>query len=426
MSLRIAWACHPTNVSLGIAAQIFVYVGTIILYLCNWLFAQRVIRAQHPQFGWSTAYRVIHRGGMVALLVALIMIITTSIQQFFTVDNEILRLDRDIQLAGFTYFAAFTVAPLVLLALSLIVPRKNTEKFGAGRLRNAIAILIAGTSILAIGQCYRTIVGWLPPVPVRNAQGQFNASPWYLSKASFYCFNLLTELLVVIFYAVMRVDLRFHVADGAKQPGDYRRFRESQISVELLAQREKMKRNEGNLGSVGSNKSYETMKDVSSTADDSRNLAESLRFSSHGSGHSSWVSKRQSSESTTRPTPWDPTNSSHASEPPVPPLPNAWPLRDPLSRPTSIRTAPSLTPIRPSRPPSTIPEEPMHSSTSDLPLKNIYKPESDLNRKKTFTPGFPPSPDIPYRNIHLPASPRASSASAAAPKMPRKGGSPVV
>ena len=73
MSLRIAWSNYPRNVGLAIAANIFVYIGTIILYGVNWFFVQRVVRAQHARLGWSTPYRIFHRGGLVVLVTTLLI-----------------------------------------------------------------------------------------------------------------------------------------------------------------------------------------------------------------------------------------------------------------------------------------------------------------------------------------------------------------
>jgi len=46
---------------------------------------------------------------------------------------------------------------------------------------------------------------------------------WFHSKASYYCFNFVVELVVVFAYGVMRFDRRFYVPDGCSEPGDYTR-----------------------------------------------------------------------------------------------------------------------------------------------------------------------------------------------------------
>jgi hypothetical protein len=165
MSLRIAWACHPRNVGLGIAANVFVYVGTIILFMIDWFFVQRIIRAQHQHIGWSTPYRIFHRGALGLLIVCLIMIILANIWQFFTNSATKLHVFRVLSLTGQTYFTVFCFAPAVLLFISALIPRREVEKFGAGRLRINITILLVAVAVLLTGQLFRCVIAWIPQTP---------------------------------------------------------------------------------------------------------------------------------------------------------------------------------------------------------------------------------------------------------------------
>jgi hypothetical protein len=335
MSLRIAWACHPRNIRLAIAAQVFVYVGTIILYMVNWFFTQRVIRAQHPRFGWSTAYRLLFRASIVAMIISLIFLIVGAIQPFFTLSNNTHRIDHALQLTGQTSFAAFCFAPIVLVSLSLIFPRGNVDKFGAGRLRNNITILLIGAAILSAGQIFRAVITWVPATPLRNAQGRPVDTQWYYSKACFYAFNFTTELLVIIFYAIMRVDLRFHVPDHCKKPGDYQRKqhqykRNSEFKVDVVGDEKKLKRRSEKAGSMRSMRSNETLQEnQGSLFDDSQTLANSLRYPSSflevdpKSGN--WKVKRMSRDTLTNASMSQ--NSLAITDPEAPPLPSDWPLR---------------------------------------------------------------------------------------------------
>ena len=339
MSLRIAWACHRTNISLAIAAQVFVYVGTIILYLVNWFFVQRIVRAQHPRrWGWSTIYRIFHRAALVCLVACLIMLIVAALQPFFTLDTRIRRIDRNLQLLGLTYFSAFSFTPILLVLISLSLPRKGTEKFGAGRLRNAIAILLLGTTIVSIGQIFRCVTMWLPPVSLRTANGVPVPSPWYFSKTCFYIFNFTTEILVVILYAIVRVDLRFHVPDGSKAPGDYAASRNKNYSVDIIVDEKNLKRAGRHPIGCFSNDSRDTLHEYeASIFDDTRTLADSLRYPSSvlevdsKTGH--WKIKRHCGTPSTH------TRYSSSSQPtlfglegddvpPMPDLPADWPLRE--------------------------------------------------------------------------------------------------
>jgi hypothetical protein len=337
MSLRIAWACHQRNVGLAMAANIFVYVGTIILYMINWFFTQRVVRAQHTKLGWSMPYRIVHRGALVLLIVSLLMIIVTSIWQYFTLNNNSLRIFRDIQLAGQTYFTVFAFAPIIFVLVSLVLPRHEIDKFGAGRLRVNITILLIAAAVVSAGQIFRCVTAWLPPYPLRNAQGQSQNPPWYYDKACFYAFNFVTEIIVLVMYAVVRVDLRFHVPDGAKRAGDY-----SRSSVNVHVSEKAIHPNVIPMHSSGSNETLHSYQN--SMFEDSGTLADSLQYPSstleidektgawkvkRASGTSSGSNSNRSSTAS-RSSIWLDRNTMAENDiPPVPEIPNrmSWPLR---------------------------------------------------------------------------------------------------
>jgi hypothetical protein len=266
------------------------------------------------------------------------MIIITSIWQFFTLNENTLRIFRNFQLAGQTYFTVFAFAPIIFVLLSLIIPRTEIDKFGAGRLRVNITILLIAAAVLSVGQIFRCVINWLPPFPLRNARGQFQTPPWYYEKACFYAFNFVTEIIVVVMYAVVRVDLRFHVPDGAKRAGDYSR------STLNVANEKTPPNNFLLMQSNGSNEtlhSYQT-----SIFEDSGTLADSLRYPSstlavdektgawkvkRASGSSSIGSQRSSTGS--RSSMWLDRNTMVENDiPPVPEIPNrmSWPLRTSL------------------------------------------------------------------------------------------------
>ncbi|KAF2226929.1 hypothetical protein BDZ85DRAFT_166289, partial [Elsinoe ampelina] len=228
-SLRIAWACFPRSVNLGLASTVFVYAGTIILFGINFIFAQRIIRAQHPTFGWAKGFKIAFALLFAIVVLTLIAVVVAVLQSFFTLDPNIHRIDRSIQLYGSTCFAvmAFLPAPVVLLStiIGLLpsIQRKRltnpTDKFGEGRMRTKIWICIIAACILTLGAAFRAGTGWLPPTSVYlpgppGPDGPIaQEPPWYLSTASFYCFNFVTELFVVYMWLISRVDQSFFVPD---------------------------------------------------------------------------------------------------------------------------------------------------------------------------------------------------------------------
>lgn len=360
MSLRIAWSSYPRNTGLGIAASVFVYVGTIILFMINWFFVQRIVRAQHQRIGWSTPYRIFHRAALVVLIACLIMIIMASIWQFFTINETKLHAFRAMQLTGQTYFTIFCFAPAVLVLISNVIPRTEIEKFGAGRLRVNIVILLIAVMVLGAGQLFRCVIAWIPQTPVRDASGTPIAQPGYLHRACFYVFNFVTEIAVVIMFAVVRVDLRFYVPNGSRMSGDYsgRNSRvnlnsNSNVALSDMASKKSLAAVSTTVPmSHHKNDSMETLHQYeTSVFEDSRTLADSLQYTGStlevDSKTGAYKVKRLSGGSTSsRGSTYkaqSPTRSSFRSSmhdrsvkfedeaPPVPEIPAAWPLRTPTS-----------------------------------------------------------------------------------------------
>ena len=229
-TLRIVWACYPTNIRLAIAAQVFVAAGVILLFIINLLFAQRILRAQHPNAGW---HPIAHFGFIaiyVLIVVTLAMLITSVIQSFYTLNLNTRRIDRDIQLYGQTFYTIVSFLPIPIALLSLAFPRKQrTEKFGEGRFRHKIYILLLASTLLCLGATYRLGTSFKTPVPRSEA-------PAYFSKGAFYAFNFGVEILVIFLYVVVRVDKRFWIPNNSHKAGDYGR---GKSGSDMLAAEEK-------------------------------------------------------------------------------------------------------------------------------------------------------------------------------------------
>ena len=216
MSLRLASICNPTNVRLALAAQIFVAAGVLIVFVVNLLWTQRVVRSLHPSFGWSRGASLALKPLWVLIFLTLAALITTIVQSFYTLRPRTLFIDRAVQLYGVTFLAFVAFLPLPVLAVAFAMPRKHShEKFGTGSLRTKVAVLITGVLLVSFGASYRAGILWLAPV------SRHEALPAYFAKAAFYVVDFGVEILTVALYAIARVDLIFHVPNGAKGPGSY-------------------------------------------------------------------------------------------------------------------------------------------------------------------------------------------------------------
>ncbi|KAH7165534.1 hypothetical protein EDB81DRAFT_256305 [Dactylonectria macrodidyma] len=212
--LRIAWASYPNNARLAIAAQVFVNAGVVLLFVVNLIFAQRILRAYHPHIGWSKPATFFFRFLFFSVVANLIMVIVAVVYSFYTLDPTTRLQLRKIQLTAVTYLAILAFLPLPITGISILLPRKAPmDKFGQGRMRTKIGLLVFTASLLTLGAAFRAGVAYQIR-PITNPA-------WYHHKACFYVFNYVIELIVVYSYALSRFDRRFHIPNGSSGPGAY-------------------------------------------------------------------------------------------------------------------------------------------------------------------------------------------------------------
>lgn len=213
--MRIVWATRPTSVPITIAASVLVAAGVVVLYIVNLIFAQRILRASRPHSAWRPLFNYFFLAIYALIVITLFLLVAFIIQSFYTLDPDKRRIARDVQLYGGTFIAVVSFLPIPLILGALVIPRTiRPEKFGSGRFRSKIRILLAGAFLLSLSAWFRTGTNYLNSTPQSGL-------PWYRSKACFYCFQFAIELSVIWLYIVVRVDKRFHVPDGSKGPGDY-------------------------------------------------------------------------------------------------------------------------------------------------------------------------------------------------------------
>jgi hypothetical protein len=214
--MRIASVTLPQDIPLAIAANIFTAAGVLLLYVINLIFTQRIMRASHPHFGWHKALGLAFKILYALIVVTIIMVITATVWTFYTLNPNTRRICRDIQLSGTTFFAFVSFLPIPIVLIGLLVPRHQAiDKFGNGRWRTKIRILLLSSFLVSFGAIYRCATTWITPVP------KTQPIPYYMHKAAFYIVNFTIEIIVLFLYAVLRVDRRFHVPDAARGYGSY-------------------------------------------------------------------------------------------------------------------------------------------------------------------------------------------------------------
>lgn len=208
-ALRIGVATHPSNISLSIAANIFLSAGILLVYIIDLILVQRILRARQPEIGWHRGVRIVFR--VLYALVALFLVLTIAfvVLQFYTLDENLRRTCRHMQLAAITYFLIIAAIPLVILAVTSVLPKSHkAEEFGQGSMATKIMILAVSSALCTLGAGFKAGASWMTPRPISDPA-------WYQSKACLYIFYFGLEIVIVYFLFLMRIDRRFHVPNGS-------------------------------------------------------------------------------------------------------------------------------------------------------------------------------------------------------------------
>lgn len=234
MVLRIAWTTRETNAGLAIAANIFLNVGVVLIYIVLLVLALRVFRATHPSLGWNNIFRKTLRVAYCLLGCALILIISFTILSFYTLNLKLRNVSLWITRASILYFLVINLVTVVLLLLSWLLPRaSNSETFGTGSMQSKLIIVAVGEFFSLFIAGFRMGVGWSNARPASD-------SPWYDGKAPFYVIEFGFEIVVLYLLLLSRFEKRFWVPNGSTKPGDYSRFDKDNASeVEMMTGQDK-------------------------------------------------------------------------------------------------------------------------------------------------------------------------------------------
>ncbi|KAJ6783010.1 hypothetical protein PWT90_10669 [Aphanocladium album] len=219
--MRIVWANYPTDASIAIAANVLTNAGVVLLFVVNLILVQRILRAYHPTFGWKRPVSLVFRFLYSSVAAAIIMVIIAVVYSFYTLDMSARSKIRQVQLTGVVFLAVLAFLPIPIgLAAAAIPSREARDPFGqshpqgrARSLRFKLALVLFTSTLLTLGAAFRAGTAFYQR-PASNPA-------WFHSKACYYCFNYLIEIVCVFTYALLRFDRLFHIPNGSSAPGDY-------------------------------------------------------------------------------------------------------------------------------------------------------------------------------------------------------------
>ncbi|KAM4065013.1 hypothetical protein HRG_004644 [Hirsutella rhossiliensis] len=210
---RIIWAFFSPR-GIILVALIFENGGAVVVFAVNLFFAQRIVRAMHPRIGWHPAFGYFSLFLIFSVPAIVVMNIAVISVSFFSVGKMArLQATEEALKFGASWNLMLSVMPLVLVFLAAAMPGPPPENFGSGELRCKSTVLVFSAVTLAVGAAVRLAA-------LTNPEAGLAMSPLF-SKAVFYATGFMLEILTVVAYAYFRVDLLFHIPNGASRPGDY-------------------------------------------------------------------------------------------------------------------------------------------------------------------------------------------------------------
>jgi hypothetical protein len=241
MVLRIAWATRPNNGSVALAANIFAFLGVVVIYIVVLLLSLRVFRARQPRLGWKPWLSKGIKITYAILLVLVLVVVPFTIVNGFSKDPQLQKACTWIIRVGVLYFFLFNLIAPILYLLAIFLPRPKDiepENFGTGCMQTKLVVLAIVIFFTVFISAFRLGVTW---APIRS----LSQPAWYDTRAAFYTIELGFELIITFTLISVRFDRRFWIPNGSKRPGDY-------SSVDLDGSEHKSSQLEHMHGKVGS------------------------------------------------------------------------------------------------------------------------------------------------------------------------------
>jgi hypothetical protein len=185
-----------------------------VIFAINMVLTQRILRAIHPKIFWHPATSTFFTLLLVSVPFFIIFNIAVLTASFFVTTASGAKATKDLLFFGSSWNLFLCVFPLLTLSTFAVLPPPTPiEKFGTGRFRTKLVMLVYSSATLFIGAVVRLIAA-AQSHPI-NDPGQVD------TKTIFYLTGFMLEIFVVVLFAAARFDLRFHIPNGCTGPGQY-------------------------------------------------------------------------------------------------------------------------------------------------------------------------------------------------------------
>ncbi|KAK4040437.1 hypothetical protein C8A01DRAFT_35579 [Parachaetomium inaequale] len=202
LATRLAWTYNPTNLHLEIASTILTRAAPILLLNANLLLARRFLR----DYALAAIF---------CAVASLVMGVSVQAGAYYTREERGLREGREIGLVADCIRVAVAVVPVVAVGVGGWVfpcPVRELGERERARFRARRGMVCGVGALLTVEEGFWTGVAF-------EGRG-VGSRAWFLSRAAFYCFGFLVEVVVVYWFLAARVDSRFRLRPrGARKTG---------------------------------------------------------------------------------------------------------------------------------------------------------------------------------------------------------------
>lgn len=165
----------------------------------------------HPSFGWHPSFDVYSLALIWSCPFVTAMNAIAIIIVYFSDTNPTRAERTEIALkVGSCWNMMLVATPLLWILLSSATPGPQPESFGSGGIRQKATLLVSSAALMTVAAAVRLTISVTDEVP-----------EYLVSKATLFTTQFMLEIMVVAAYALLRVDLLFHIPNGASRPGDY-------------------------------------------------------------------------------------------------------------------------------------------------------------------------------------------------------------
>lgn len=181
------------------------------MFAVNLVLAQRVVRAMHPAFGWGLGFTTFSHFLLFSIPAVIAMNAVSVSVNFFSTETVQREVTEELLTFGSSWNLMLAAMPLFWVFLASAIPGPPIENFGVGDFRSKTSLLVFGAITMSVGAGVRLAISVNAPSSTSPLSG----------KVVFYITGFLLETITVAAYAYFRLDLLFHIPNGAMGPGAY-------------------------------------------------------------------------------------------------------------------------------------------------------------------------------------------------------------